>query len=39
MEFTYEQYCRSADAVRRRLDGFVPKAALILGSGLGYLAD
>ena len=30
--YTYTQYCESADALRSRLGGFVPKALLILGS-------
>ena len=34
-----ERYRSSAEAIRARLGGFTPKVALILGSGLGYLAD
>ena len=37
MEYTFEQYQESADALRRKLNGFVPKVLLILGSGLGAL--
>lgn len=37
-ETTYEKVRRCAEAVRRKTD-FVPKAALILGSGLGGFAD
>lgn len=39
MNFTYQQYQESADAVRSRIGSFVPKVAMILGSGLGYLGD
>ncbi|MBQ9974074.1 MAG: purine-nucleoside phosphorylase [Oscillospiraceae bacterium] len=39
MPFTYENYCSSAEAIRARLNGFVPEVAMILGSGLGYLGD
>lgn len=37
--YTYEQYQESAQALREKLNGFQPKALLILGSGLGALAD
>ena len=37
--YTYEQYAESAEALRGKLKGFAPKALLILGSGLGSLAD
>ncbi|MCI9610192.1 MAG: purine-nucleoside phosphorylase [Oscillibacter sp.] len=40
MEFyTYQQYQESAQALREKLNGFQPQALLILGSGLGALAD
>ena len=40
MEFyTYQQYQESAQALREKLNGFQPKVLLILGSGLGALAD
>ena len=39
MEFTFSQYQESAQAIRERLGGFVPKVAMVLGSGLGYLGD
>ena len=39
MTFTMEQYQESAQALRERLGGFVPKVAMVLGSGLGYLGD
>ncbi len=35
--YTYRQYQESADALRARLNGFVPRVLLILGSGLGVL--
>lgn len=37
--YTYDQCCESARALQARLNGFCPKALLILGSGLGALAD
>ena len=39
MEYTFAQYQESAQALRARLGGFVPKVAMVLGSGLGYLGD
>ncbi len=36
---TYENYLESAEAIRRRLGGFEPEILLVLGSGLGYLAQ
>lgn len=39
MTYTMEQYRESADAVRAKLGSFVPKVAMILGSGLGFLGD
>ena len=40
MEFyTYEQYQESAQALREKLNGFQPRVLVILGSGLGALAD
>ena len=39
MTFTMDQYKESAEAVRARLGGFVPKVAMVLGSGLGFLGD
>jgi len=39
MEFTFEQYQQSAQAIRQRLGDFSPKVAMVLGSGLGYLGD
>ncbi len=39
MEYTYAQYQQSADYIRKKLGGFTPKVAMVLGSGLGYLGD
>ena len=39
MEFTMEQYRESARAIEAKLGGFVPKVAMVLGSGLGFLGD
>ena len=37
--YVFQQYQESAEALRRRLNGFVPQILLILGSGLGALGD
>ena len=39
MTHTMEHYRQSAGAIQPRLGGFAPEIALILGSGLGFLAD
>ena len=39
MDYTMEQYEASARMIRERLGNFVPKVAMVLGSGLGYLGD
>lgn len=39
MNFTFAQYQESADYLKSKLGGFVPKVAMVLGSGLGYLGD
>ena len=39
MDYTYQQYQESAQALRARLGGFQPRVLLILGSGLGALGD
>lgn len=39
MSFSYSFYQESADYIRRKLNGFTPDIALVLGSGLGYLGD
>ena len=37
--FTYQDYQKSAEALSERLKGFAPEWLLVLGSGLGSLAD
>lgn len=39
MEFTYQDYLESADALRKRIGDFSPQIMLILGTGLGALGD
>ena len=39
MNFTFAQYQESADYLKSKLGGFVPKVAMVLGSGLGYRGD
>ena len=39
MSFTFAQYRQSADYIIGKLGGFIPKVAMILGSGLGELGD
>lgn len=39
MSFTYNEYKTSADYLRSQLGSFTPKVAMVLGSGLGYLAE
>ena len=39
MNYTMEQYRASADAIRAKLGDFIPKVAMVLGSGLGFLGD
>lgn len=39
MDYTMDQYRSSARAIRERLGDFVPKVAMVLGSGLGYMGD
>ena len=39
MGYTMEQYRASAKAIRDRLGDFIPKVAMVLGSGLGYMGD
>lgn len=39
MSFTYADYQTSADYLRSQLGSFRPKIAMVLGSGLGYLAE
>ena len=37
--YTFAQYQQSAEAIRTKLGGFTPRILLILGSGLGALAE
>lgn len=39
MNYTYAQYEQSAAYIKGQIGSFVPKVAMILGSGLGYLGD
>lgn len=39
MRYTLEDYKKAAEAVERRLSGFRPEIAMVLGSGLGDLAE
>ena len=39
MRYTFEDYKRAADLVAARLGAFRPEVAMILGSGLGDMAD
>ena len=39
MNDTFAQYQESADYIRARIGSFVPKVAMVLGSGLGFMGD
>ncbi len=39
MHYTFAQYQESSDYLRDRIGNFIPKVAMVLGSGLGYLGD
>lgn len=39
MPYTFQQYQESADLIRSRIGTFVPRVAMVLGSGLGFLGD
>ena len=39
MNIPFAHYEESAAYLRGKLDGFRPRVAMILGSGLGYLGD
>ena len=39
MNFTIDNYRESADYIKEQLGGFTPETAVILGSGLGSVAD
>ena len=37
--FSYDDYKKSADCIKEKINGLNPKIAIILGSGLGGLAN
>ena len=39
MAYTFAQYQESADYIKSKIGGFIPKVAMVLGSGLGFLGD
>lgn len=39
MNYTFAQYKESADFIRSKIGTFTPKAAMVLGSGLGFMGD
>ena len=39
MAFTFAQYQESAYYIKEKIGGFIPKVAMVLGSGLGFLGD
>ena len=39
MNYTFAQYKESADFIRAKIGDFTPKAAMVLGSGLGFMGD
>jgi len=39
MAYTFAQYQKSADYIKSKINGFIPKVAMVLGSGLGFLGD
>ena len=39
MAYTFVQYQESADYIREKIGEFIPKVAMVLGSGLGFLGD
>ena len=39
MAYTFAQYQESADCIKEKIGSFVPKVAMVLGSGLGFLGD
>ena len=39
MAYTYAQYQESADSIKSKIGEFIPKVAMVLGSGLGFLGD
>lgn len=39
MNYTFAQYQESAKYIRSKIGDFTPKAAMVLGSGLGFMGD
>ncbi|MEG1072381.1 MAG: purine-nucleoside phosphorylase [Oscillospiraceae bacterium] len=39
MNYTFAQYQESADFLKSKIGSFVPKVAMVLGSGLGFMGD
>ena len=39
MAYTFAQYQESADYIKEKIGDFIPKVAMVLGSGLGFLGD
>lgn len=39
MAYTFAQYQESADYIKEKIGGLIPKVAMVLGSGLGFLGD
>ena len=39
MAYTFAQYRESADYIKAKIGDFIPKVAMVLGSGLGFLGD
>ena len=39
MAYTFAQYQESADHIKAKIGDFIPKVAMVLGSGLGFLGD
>ena len=39
MAYTFAQYQESADYIKAKIGDFIPKVAMVLGSGLGFLGD
>ena len=39
MKYTFAQSQESAEAIRSKIGDFMPKVAMVLGSGLGYMGD
>ncbi|MEG1578004.1 MAG: purine-nucleoside phosphorylase [Oscillospiraceae bacterium] len=39
MNYTFAQYKESADFLKSKIGNFIPKVAMVLGSGLGFMGD